>query len=299
MCGLRKSAIVTGRLPHPNAVARPIELEDWLNRRLYHPLSERLAKALVRTIVSPNAVSVLGAAMVLLAAFLYATWDNPLGAALALLVHMSWHVLDGADGDLARLTGRQSPLGEVVDGASDYLSHFLLYPVLAAVFAQQIGPMAWMLILSAGYMRIPQAIFYETQRRQYQAWVYGKTWLRTAPVEAPRGIIGRLTQAYMALSRLLATGGVALDPKLAAMTDVERAKAVAKIKQHLLPVIQRMSPLSSNYRTLVIGGAMILGAPILIVVFELVILTLVMMVHWPGQSPPSAARQRALVPPRA
>jgi phosphatidylglycerophosphate synthase len=37
------------------------------------------------------------------------------------MLHMGWHVLDGADGDLARMTGRASPQGELFDGICDYV----------------------------------------------------------------------------------------------------------------------------------------------------------------------------------
>ena len=47
---------------------RPAELEDWLNGKIYHPLSMQLANVLAPTFVTPNMVSVAGGLMIVLAA---------------------------------------------------------------------------------------------------------------------------------------------------------------------------------------------------------------------------------------
>ena len=128
------------------ATTRPVELEDWLNLRIYHPLSLRLARALSSTPVTPNAVSVAGGLTVAFAAAIYGSTTGALGALAAMLVHMAWHVVDGADGDLARMTGRVSPVGEIVDGLCDYLGHLVLYIVLASILAQDLGALGWVLM---------------------------------------------------------------------------------------------------------------------------------------------------------
>ena len=50
---------------------RPLELQDWLNRFVYHPLAARLARLLRPTGISPDAVSVVGALLVWAAAYAY------------------------------------------------------------------------------------------------------------------------------------------------------------------------------------------------------------------------------------
>src|SRR5918999_275139 len=100
----------------PPPPSRPRELEDALNHFIYHPLAYRLALLLRPTGISPNAVSVIGMLLVWAAAAAYAGLAWPQSVAIGLALHLSWHVVDGADGDLARLTSRSSPTGELVDG---------------------------------------------------------------------------------------------------------------------------------------------------------------------------------------
>jgi phosphatidylglycerophosphate synthase len=185
---------------------RPRELQDGLNHYLYHPLAWRLALLLAKTPLTPNIVSVIGAMNVVGAAFVYGWgfahgWGWK-GAALGMALHMAWHVWDGADGDLARITGRASPIGEMVDGICDYASHVVMYFVLGWIAYEQIsawtgssliGLIAWPLMLAAGVSHVIQANHVEVQKRSYQWWVYAKPWIRqtrekadASTKEAPR-----------------------------------------------------------------------------------------------------------------
>ena len=159
---------------------RPRELQDGLNRFIYHPLSARLARLLRPTGVSPNAVSVAGCLLIWAAAWAYSQLAWPHGVLLGLSFHMLWHVVDGADGDLARLTGKASPLGELVDGVCDYCGHAVLYVALAAMLDDEIGLSAWPLAFAAAASHAAQTNHAETQRRSYLWWAYGIPWIKHA-----------------------------------------------------------------------------------------------------------------------
>jgi len=250
---------------------RPAELEDGLNARLYHPLSRRLARWLAPTPVTPDMVSAAGALAIMLAALAYSGLPWPWSVAAGLALHMSWHVLDGADGDLARMTGRSSPHGELFDGICDYAGHIVLYVTLGWIAAAQIGGWGWALMAAAGASRVVQAAHYEGARRQYQLVVYGTPWLASAasPV-ASSGRRNPLVAYYLWLTGIIVPHGTALviaarDPTVAGML---REGMRASGSQWLA----RISPLSANYRTLAVGAAMLAGAPHWYFLFELVVL---------------------------
>lgn len=260
---------------------RPRELEDWLNGQIYHPLSMKFAKALVPTPITPNMVSIAGGLMIVLTAVAYGqsgAWEAVL---IGLALHMSWHVLDGADGDLARLTGRTSSTGEVIDGICDYVGHIVLYVSLGFMLAEEVGSLtAWMFAFGAGLGRIVQAAHYEVQRRQYQHWVYGTKWLRVSAKDAgpPRGIIGLVARSYVNLGKLLAPGGREVDA-IVEQCGEERLPALRKtIKEHSVPVLRSTYLLSANYRTIALGLSMLAGSPIYFFAFEAIGLTFVMIV---------------------
>lgn len=266
---------------------RAPELEDPLNRYLYHPLSARLARLLVPTGVSPNAVSVAGALLVWAAAWAYASLTWPVGALVGFALHMAWHVFDGADGDLARLTGKASPTGELVDGLCDYAANTLLYFVLAAILDDRIGGWAWVLAVAAGVSHAVQTNHAETQRRCYLWWAYGVPWLkhaRDAGDEVFRKRSG-FSSPFVGLARFYL--------KAASWTTPWSAHVDALIDQAVsdsarLALIRRLVRRSSrrslayeklvgpNPRTIMLGASMLAGSPLWYFLGEVVLLNLIL-----------------------
>ena len=260
-------------------VARPTELELWSNRRLIHPLSRALAARLASTWVTPNMVSVAGGAMAVAAAAAYTQGPWPWGALLGLACHGVWHVLDGADGELARRTGRSSPLGEIVDGVCDYAGRTVLYLALAAFGAAQFGAWVWLLAVCAGASRIVQANFYETVRREYRSWVYGTSWIRQSLGEgAPSrvgGAAGGLGRLFLAVSRRVTPDSATMDAVFGRCTGdgpagLEAARSACRVQ--LVPVVRRAAVLSTNAETLAIFLSMLAGSPIYLFAYVAVLL---------------------------
>ena len=258
---------------------RPPELEDWLNARLYHPLAARLARRLAPTRVTPDMVSAAGALAIMLAALAYAQGGWPWGAVIGLALHMGWHVLDGADGDLARMTGRASPHGELWDGICDYAGHIVLYLTLGAMAATQIGAGAWALMIAAGASRVVQAAHYEGARRQYSLAVYGTGWMASDAQPADAGKRRHpFVVYYLWLTGLIVPHGAEL---IAAVRDPDRSAALRNAMQArggewLGPI----SPLSANYRTLAVGAALLAGRPQWYFLFEVVVLGAALAASW-------------------
>lgn len=247
---------------------RPPELEDSLNAVVYHPLAWRLAKALAPTPITPNMVSIAGAGLVVGAGLAYASptiaglgWPVPALAGLAL--HMGWHVIDGADGDLARLTGRASPFGEMIDGICDYASHLVLYVILAFVLMGQIGWLAWPVMLAGGLSHVAQATHVETHRRSYLWWVYGIPWLRQTRAHATaatrRGPGAALLSLYLHVGAKMTGAVPLLDAALAKAEPAQRERLRAAARGGCRPLLPLLMWLGPNPRALVLGAAMLIG----------------------------------------
>jgi len=280
----------------PTPSGRPAELEGFLNAKFYHPLARQLAIRLAPTRVSPNAVSIAGGLCVVAASAAYAAPGWPLTVLLALGLHMSWHILDGADGDLARLTGKASPTGELVDGLADYLSHIVLYLVLGAVLMADIGTLAWVLTVAAGASRIVQSNFYESRRRQYECWKYHRPWLGTKPYDgsvAGAPVLAALARAYLSLSVSIGRGfaalGVLYDQTRDDPDAAERFRRC--LLKYVTPTVRRMHPLGANQRTIVLGLSMLARSPIYYFVYEIALLNLVLL--WSIRANNRAARLTA------
>lgn len=257
---------------------KPRELQGWSNRVLFHPLSRRLATALVPTPVTPNMVSVFGAGMVAAAGALYALVGTPAAIALGLALHLGWHVVDGADGQLARMSGRASPSGEIVDGLCDYLSHAVVYTLLATVLDDHIGWAAWPIALGAGISRALQSVFAESGRRTYQWWAYDVPWLQTETAQG-NGIGVKLSRVYLGAWRRMSAPTQAVNALvLAAERDpARRARIAAIAREEGRRTLPLLAALGANPRTLLLGLSMFAGSPLWFFLLELVVLNVVLV----------------------
>ena len=266
---------------------RPRELQDGLNYYLYHPLAWQLARVLAKTPITPNMVSVVGAGMVIGAGFAYGAPGWPLMALLGMALHMGWHVVDGADGDLARLTGRTSPVGEMVDGLCDYLSHLVLYFLLGGILAKTDGVFggwhAGVLILVAAISHAVQSNHVEVQRRQYQYWVYGTPWLRMSHGQSgsatSQSWASALVSAYIGVASGMTPHALRIDAAVASAKDdpARLAAIAAAVRAESPPLLRMCKILGPNPRAVVLGLSMVLAAtPLWYLLYQAVILNLLL-----------------------
>lgn len=276
-------ATAAPRQQGPARPQRPRELQDPLNHYLYHPLAWQLARLLAKTPLSPNMVSVFGAAMVVAAGLAYVGLDWPVSAAIGMALHMGWHVVDGADGDLARMTGRSSPIGEMVDGLCDYLSHIVLYGLLAMFLASQGGAFggwhAGALVFVAAISHAVQANHAEVQKRQYQYWVYGTPWLRMSHGKGDsatsRSWAGALVSAYIGLASGMTPFALKVDSAVAAAKgDQRRLDAIAQaVRSESPPLLLMTKILGPNPRAVILGLSMVLAnTPLWYLLYQVVVL---------------------------
>lgn len=283
------SAKVAPQLTDAATRSRPAELQDSLNRYLYHPLAARLARLLKPTGIHPNAISVAGMLLVWAATWSYTMLPWPQGVLIGFGLHLLWHVVDGADGDLARLTGKSSPTGELVDGVCDYTGHTVLYFALAALLGAQIGWIAWPIAALAGASHIAQTNHAETQRRSYLYWAYGVPWLKHAKAAGDEVFqerswftqtFGWMARDYLKLGEVMMPSGAPLDAAVAAAAgDRRRTARIRRLTRRAwrrsLALEKAVGP---NPRTLILGASMALGSPLWYFLAEIVLLNLLLAV---------------------
>ena len=273
--------------PQPVASqARPSEIEEALNARFIHPMARAVSIALVPTGVSPNAVSAMGVVMMALACACYLGLPWPWAAFIGFVFHIGWHVFDGADGDLARRTGRSSTNGEIVDGICDHLSHLILYLTLGWLASSQYGAWGWGWTIVSAASRALQAGSYETARRSYRRWMHGMGWLKQnlgAQKAAKGGLWGKLSTGlggvYLGMSRLVSADDAALEAAMGRAVAAGGARAEAA--RHIYgarqrPLVKAASVLSTNYETIGVFLSLLAGSAIWFLVFQAIFLNLAM-----------------------
>jgi len=125
-----------------NTVSQKSGSEEGLNRvrrAIAYRLTQPVARVLARTPLTPNAITWLGFILTLGAAALIIT-EHLLAAGFVVLAAGFLDILDGA---LARLTGRVTPFGGVLDSTLDRLSDAALLLAILVFFDGE----TWVLLL--------------------------------------------------------------------------------------------------------------------------------------------------------
>jgi len=101
-------------------------VDRWLNR----PLSRPLTRVLVRSPITPNQVTLGATAIGLVAAWRFAQGTPRADIEGALLFQLS-AIVDCIDGDIARATFQESPLGKWLDIGLDQVVHVAIFIAIA------------------------------------------------------------------------------------------------------------------------------------------------------------------------
>ena len=260
-------------------VRRTSEIEELTNLYFIHPLSARLVRIFARLRISPNAVSLIGMACGVLAGVAYHRYQTAWCALAGFGLMLAWHVMDGADGQLARLTNTYSELGKVLDGVCDYVTFTAVYIGLALAMSHTLGRWAWAVAVVSGICHAVQSATYEMQRQEYNFWGWGRKSAALPELTAPRRdmplaqrLPDMLHRQYTRVQLWAAGGAVAFHKSFAGILAARPEHDAAlrqRYREAFAPAIRKWGVLSSNYRTLAIFIAALLKAPLLYFLFEI------------------------------
>jgi phosphatidylglycerophosphate synthase len=114
------------------------DTEGFMSRHLERRISLAITRRLVSTGLSPNAMTVVSVAIGLLGApfFLSSHWGYQLIGALLFLAHS---ILDGCDGELARLRFQESRWGGILDFWGDNVVHVAVFACMGIGWSLSVG----------------------------------------------------------------------------------------------------------------------------------------------------------------
>jgi phosphatidylglycerophosphate synthase len=123
------------------------DTDGFMARNVERPISLRIARRLASTGITPNQITLLSVGIGLGGAlfFLSAHWLWQTIGALFFLAHS---ILDGCDGELARLRFQESRFGGIIDYWGDNVVHIAVFACMAVGWSLSIGA-PWPLLLGA------------------------------------------------------------------------------------------------------------------------------------------------------
>lgn len=245
--------------------------------------------------ITPNAVSLSGMACGVLAGLAYYHYRESGAAIIGFCLMIAWHIADGADGQLARLTQTYSEFGKVLDGICDYVTFIAVYIGLGLAMARYDGSIVLIPVALAGACHAAQSAAYESERQDYVFWAWGRgtmpTSIRPANREKKAGFLfAALLGAYEILQGLMGSSAEFNRALYAKLNTSPAPEAIrARYRDRFAPAIRRWSILSSNYRTLAIFICAFVRMPLLYFLFETIGLSLILFILARRQSARAAS----------
>ena len=167
------------------------DTEGFMSRHVERRISLALSRRLAATSVTPNAMTLVSVAVGLAGAALFllpAPWA-PLAGALLVLTHS---ILDGCDGELARLKFQESRFGGILDFWGDNVVHSALFAAIAIAWARAAGE-GWPLLLGAfavlGTLASAGLVYVSTMTKVREGPLF------TSVSSAPDSLFSRLADA--------------------------------------------------------------------------------------------------------
>ena len=143
------------------------EVEGLLDLYFYRPIGLRLAEFFEQLKMTPTAVTLFGGVCGVVAGHLYYYRDLRINI-VGMVLHVCANALDNADGQLARLTQRETRKGRIIDSVADHVVFASIYVHLTLrCFLENPSPAMWLLALAAGISHALQGAAADYYRSTY------------------------------------------------------------------------------------------------------------------------------------
>lgn len=165
--------------------------DGWVSLYINRPISVKLTRYLVKIPVTPNMISFISFLMCLLSAYLFSQGNYISGVIAGLITQLS-SILDGCDGEIARLRLSSSPSGAFFDTLLDrYADILIVLGISAGYWRNQLGIIA----LVGCSVAISGFLMASYSRKEYQ--------LRFRTSSLPMSSVERLTKRDLRLFLIL------------------------------------------------------------------------------------------------
>jgi CDP-L-myo-inositol myo-inositolphosphotransferase len=144
-------------------VSKPLE-DGLISTLINHRLSNKISQRLVNTRVTPNSITILDFLLCLFAAILF-SFGRYFFTVLAGLITQSASIIDGCDGEIARMRSEATPFGAWLDTVLDrYADCAITVGISYAYWLRHPDPRVWIL----GLVALTGFVLASYTRKEYQ-----------------------------------------------------------------------------------------------------------------------------------
>ncbi|MGB9474924.1 MAG: CDP-alcohol phosphatidyltransferase family protein [Candidatus Udaeobacter sp.] len=281
--------VVHTSAPKIESTFKARDVEGAFDLYFYRPIGFWLAQFFARLKMTPAGVSLLAGIFGIVAGHLYFYRDLSINVA-GMVLHVCANTLDNADGQLARLTHRESREGRIIDSIADHLVFVSVYVHLTLRYLfEGSSPAICLLALAAGVSHALQGAAADYYRNTYLYFVTATVRKGVDSSSELRSDYRKLTWRHTPWQKLLLALYLnftrqqeMLAPRLKTFRDVTGQLFHGKIPDWLRtryrnvarPMLKWWGLLMTNIRMLVLFALLFISQPVYYFWFELIPLNL-------------------------
>ena len=278
--------------PNLEATLKSLDTEEFIDIHFYRPIGYRWALLFKRLNVSPNSVTVASIFIGIAAGICF--YFQSLAINIVGMLLLVWaNMYDSADGQLARMTGKKSALGRILDGTAGDLWFISIYAAICLRLTPEgWGIWIWLLAATTGFFHSKQAAMADYYRNIHLLFLKGKSGseLSHSPqlkenfkkMKWRDGFIYKLFEAFYINYTV---GQEAWTPRFQEMMNIIREKYDGQAPEWFrtafraksLPLMKYTNMLSFNTRVIALFVSLFINMPWLYFLFEITVLNAMLL----------------------
>jgi hypothetical protein len=259
------------------------DTEEFIDIHFYRPIGYRWALLFNKLNISPNTVTI--AAIIIGIAAGICFYPTSLKINILGMFLLIWaNSYDSADGQLARMTGKKSELGRMLDGMCGIVWFAVIYLAVGFRLAPVWGGWIWVLAVTTGFFHGKQAGMADYYRNIHLFFLKGKAGSELSDFAALKENHRQMSWKNDFADKLLAVYYInytkeqeAWTPRFQQMMQQLREKYPEEVpawfrsafREKSLPLMKYTNMLSFNTRVIVLFIALFINLPWVYFVFEL------------------------------
>lgn len=291
----------TPQKPDLSATLKSQDTEEWIDIHFTRPLGLRWALFFNHFNVHPNVVTILSMVLGVAAAVMF-YFPDLIHTVVGILLLVWANLYDSADGQLARMTGKKTLWGRILDGFAGDLWFFSIYVALCIRLHDQPIPgtdmpwglWIWVLAIIAGvichgpqsrladYYRNIHLYFLKGEsgselqstvnlREEFKSLRWSKDWAWKFFLYFYIGYTARQERVTPSFQRLIAL----LHKRFGSTADRFPLELRQTFRAGSLPLMKYTNILTFNVRAIVLYICLLLGQPWIYMAFEITVMNLI------------------------
>lgn len=270
---------------------KSLDTEEFIDIHFYRPIGYQWALFFNKFDISPNTVTIASIFIGIAAGVCF--YFNDLAINIAGMLLLIWaNSYDSADGQLARMTGKSSPLGRVLDGACGDLWFISIYAAICLRLTPEWGIWIWILGAVTGFFHSKQASMADYYRNIHLLFLKGESGSELSKSEKLEADFVKLSWSKDFIYKLFGLfylnytkGQEQITPKFQKMMEalhvVYKDKIPDEFRQEFrnksLPLMKYTNMLSFNTRIIALFVSLFINMPWLYFAFEITVLNIMLI----------------------